>query len=236
MIRGFITVLFVLLFIPFAASVGFTAYFVTRRITVLYRLSMAGVNFALRLAGIRRELVGCEKVDFSRPHIFMFNHVSNLDPPVLYPVIKPRLSILAKKSLFQIPMLGWAMSLASLVPVDRSDRQAAIESMERAANVLQQGIHMAVFPEGTRSRDGRLLPFKKGPFYMAQETGVSIVPVTILGTRDLMPKGSLLPRGGTATLVFHDPVDPAVYPDRDLLMGAVRDAIASALPPDAHTA
>ncbi len=233
MIRGLLAIVFVVLYIPFATLIAIPVTLLTRRVGFLYWFGRNGVRAALWLAGIRTRLVGYDKIDFSRPHIFMFNHVSNVDPPVLFPWIRPRTSILAKKGLFQIPLLGQAMKIASLVPVDRADRAAAIDSMRRAGEVLRSGLHMVVFPEGTRSPDGRLLPFKKGPFHLALETGVPIVPVTILGTRDMMPKGSLVLRGGTATLVFHDPVDPAAYPDRDTLMNVVRDRIASALPPEA---
>lgn len=232
MIRGVLALVFVIFFIPFAGVLGLTVTFLTGRVNFLYALAMGGVNTALWLGGIRRELVGYDKIDFSRPQIFMFNHVSNVDPPVVVPPIKPRTSVLVKKELFRIPLLGRAMRIARLVPVDRSNREAAIESMQYAEEVLRGGLHMVVFPEGTRSRDGRLLPFKKGPFYIALNTGTPIVPVTVLGTRDMMPKGSVILRGGTATLVFHPPVDPAAYPDREALMAAVRSAIASALPPD----
>lgn len=230
MIRGLLALIFVFFFIPFAALVGFPVTFLTRRIDFLYGLSMRGVNTALWLAGIRRELVGYDKIDWSKPHIFMSSHVSNLDPPLLVPVIKPRTSVLAKKSLFHIPLLGQALYIGKLVPVDRADRQAAIDSMDRAADVIRSGLHMVVYPEGTRSRDGRLLPFKKGPFYMAEATRAPIIPVTMLGTRDMMKKGSLIPRGGTATIVFHEPISPDDYPDRDALMSVVRERIAGSLP------
>lgn len=235
MIRGILTLVFVFFFIPFAGLIGIPSTLVSGNVRVLYWLSMTGVNFALRLAGIRRAFLGYDRVDFSRPRIFMFNHVSNVDPPVIMPVIKPRTSVLVKKELFKIPIFGHAMRLAKLVPVDRSNRQAGIDSMHYAEDVMRSGMHLIVFPEGTRSRDGRLLPFKKGPFHIAINTGFPIVPVTVLGTREMMRKGSVILRGGTATLIFHDPIDPAAYPDRDALMNAVRERIASALPPDRQT-
>jgi len=143
-----------------------------------------------------------------------------------------RTSVLVKKELFRIPILGKAMKMASLVPVDRSNREAAVASIHRAAEVVRSGINMMIFPEGTRSFDGRMLPFKKGPFYLAIESGAAIVPITILGTREMMPKRSLLVRPGTARLIFHPPVDPKDFTDRDELMEAVRQRIASALPPE----
>jgi 1-acyl-sn-glycerol-3-phosphate acyltransferase len=124
------------------------------------------------------------------------------------------------------------MKMAELVPVDRSNREAAIESVRAAAEVLRHGLNMVIFPEGTRSVDGRLLPFKKGPFHLAMATGVPVVPVTILGTAECWPKGTWAMKPGTARLIFHPAVDPANFRDRDALMAAVRQQIASRLPED----
>jgi|SRR5271166_1219686 len=189
------------------------------------RLAYLGV----RLAGVKVEVRGTEHLQPGRNYIFMSNHVSNLDAPVLIPVIPGRCSVLVKKELFRIPILGTGMRVADLVPVDRSDRDAAIESVNAAIEVLQRGLHMVVFPEGTRSGDGRLLPFKKGPFHLAMESGIPVVPVALLGTFESWPKTRFALRPGTATVVFHPPLDPHSYSDRDLLMKAVSDAIASAL-------
>jgi 1-acyl-sn-glycerol-3-phosphate acyltransferase len=160
----------------------------------------------------------------------MSNHVSNLDPPVLVPLIPRRTSVLAKKEIWRIPILGKALDLAEIVPVERSNRDAALQSIRRAGDVMRHGINMTIYPEGTRSPDGRLLPFKKGPFHLAAETGFPIVPVTILGTEEMMPKGRNIVKSGTATLVFHSPIDPKQFSTREELMEAVRQAINSALP------
>jgi len=135
-----------------------------------------------------------------------------------------------KKELFKIPILGRAMRLGSLVPVDRSNRDAAIQSLRAAGDVMRAGINMTVFPEGTRSREGKLLPFKKGPFYLAMETGVPVVPMTILNSFELMPKGQSYALPGEVRVLFHEPLDPAKFSDKDQLMAAVRSAIAAPLP------
>jgi 1-acyl-sn-glycerol-3-phosphate acyltransferase len=143
---------------------------------------------------------------------------------------------LAKRELWKIPILAKALDLAEIVPVERNNRESAIESIRRASEVMRHGINMTIYPEGTRSRDGRLLPFKKGPFHLAAETGFPIVPVTILETEDMMPKGHFAVRPGTATLVFHAPVDPKKFASREELMQAVRDAINGSLPPERQVA
>jgi 1-acyl-sn-glycerol-3-phosphate acyltransferase len=137
---------------------------------------------------------------------------------------------MVKKELFRLPILGKAMRMADCVPIDRHNREAAIASVREAEEIIRRGHHMVVFPEGTRSRDGRLLPFKKGPFYMAMETGVPIVPITLLGTETLLPKGKMLAKPGEVKVIFHSPVDPKNYGDRDALVAAIRQQIASALP------
>jgi 1-acyl-sn-glycerol-3-phosphate acyltransferase len=185
----------------------------------------------LSIAGVRVEVEGLEQIDPDATYIFMCNHVSNLDPPILIPKLPRRTSVLVKKELFQVPILGRAMLMADLVPVDRRNREAAVNSMKEAEQVMARGLNMTVFPEGTRSRDGRLLPFKKGPFYLAMDSGIPIVPVTILGSELLMPKGSSTIHPGVVTLKFHAPISPTQFAEKEELIAAVRREIASALPP-----
>ena len=187
-------------------------------------------RWGVLLAGVRIEVRGRENLRAGQNYIFMSNHASNLDPPVLIPVIPGRCSVLVKKELFRVPVLGTGMKLAELVPVDRSDQEAAIESVRAAISVLQESLHMVTYPEGTRSADGHLLPFKKGPFHLAMDSGTPVVPVTILGTYDCWPKTRFALRPGTATVIFHPPLDPHTYRDRDDLMTRVRDAIGGMLP------
>jgi 1-acyl-sn-glycerol-3-phosphate acyltransferase len=189
------------------------------------------VRLGFRIAGVRIHAQGLDSVPPGVACIFMSNHVSNLDPPVLIPLVPGRTSVFLKRSLMKIPVLGYGMRLAEFVPVERGGNvEAAQQSTERAKAVLAKGIHITTFVEGTRSRDGHLLPFKKGPFYLAMESGAPCIPVSISGTESMMRKGSLRIRRGTVRVIFHAPVYPAVTGDRDALMSTVRESIASGLP------
>jgi 1-acyl-sn-glycerol-3-phosphate acyltransferase len=176
------------------------------------------------------ETHGLENLDPARTYIFMSNHVSNLDPPIITPLIPRRTSVMAKKDLLSYPILGRAMRIGSMVPVDRGNRDAGIESVRIAKQVVQQGLNMTIYVEGHRSFDGKLLPFKKGPFYLAIECGVPVVPITITGTHYLMPKGRFAIKPGTAKVIFHPPIEPANFGDRECLMEKVRAVIDSGLP------
>jgi len=163
--------------------------------------------------------------------IFMANHVSNLDPPALLPILPGRTSVFLKKSLMKLPVLGYGFRLGNFIPVERSGNpEQAKRNIAAAVDVLKMGVHITTFVEGTRSRDGRMLPFKKGPFYLAKESGALCVPVSIYGTETMMAKGSMAIKPGTAHIVFHDPIDPAGFATREALMAAVRASIASGLP------
>jgi 1-acyl-sn-glycerol-3-phosphate acyltransferase len=140
--------------------------------------------------------------------------------------------VMAKKELFSYPILGETMRIGDLVPVDRGNRDAGIAAVRAAAAVIRQGINMTIYVEGKRSFDGKLLPFKKGPFYLAMECGVPVVPVTIVGTHEIMPKARFRISSGTAKIVFHEPIEPKDFRTRDFLMERVRSAINQGLPPE----
>lgn len=228
--RFLVTLLWWAIMTPLGALWAFPWTFITGRVDALYWYAMWVARTGVRISGITWEITGLKELNRSRPYIFMSNHVSVLDPPLLLPLLPRRATVMVKKELFRIPVLGRAMLMADLVAIDRSNRDAAIASVRAAGQVLRKGLDMLVFPEGTRSPDGRLLPFKQGPFHLAVETGTWIVPVTILGTETLLPKGSSRTRPGKAKIVFHSPVNPADYPRRDELIAVVREQIASVLP------
>src|SRR3984893_15094278 len=164
--------------LPVAALIGFPWSFIVGNVNLLYRMFMIGAWNGVRLAGVRIEAVGLENLDPRRNYIFMSNHVSNLDPPITIPLIPKRASVMVKKELFRVPLLGRAMLMGSMVPVDRGNRDAGIESVRAAKEAVEQGLSMLIYVEGKRSFDGKLLPFKKGPFYLAQECGVPVVTGT----------------------------------------------------------
>ncbi len=230
MLRALLAVSFWAITVPLGALLTFPWAFLTGSADFLYRTAMWLARSGVRLSGVRVEIRGRERFDSGRTYIFMCNHTSNLDPPIVVPAIPRRTSVLVKKELFRVPVLGPAMRLGDLVPVDRANREAAIASVERAAAVMNKGLNMTVFPEGTRSYDGKLLPFKKGPFYLAMETGVPVIPMTIVGSHELWPKGRFGIAKGTVIVDFHEPLDPLRFSDREALMAAVRASIESALP------
>jgi len=225
----FITSMFVLgipsalLFIPWC--------WLTGDVGPLYRATRFMLSSSCRLAGVRFHTVGRDRIPRNRPCIFVANHVSNLDPPALISLIPGRTSAFMKRSLMNLPVLGTGFKQGDFVAVDRNGSAAdAQKSVEAAGRVLAKGVHFTAFAEGTRSRDGRMLPFKKGPFFLAMATGAPVVPVSIHGTEGFLRKGSLRICPGTAEIVFHPAIDPASFATREELMATVRTAIASGLP------
>lgn len=214
-----------------AGIIGIPYSFLKRDISRLYRVAMWIVKTGVRAAGIRVEAEGLENIPAGRSCIFMCNHVSNLDPTVVLPAVPSRCSVLLKRELMNIPILGTAMKMAKFVPVERGGkRDAAQASVKAAAEALGAGLNIMVFPEGTRSRNGRLSMFKKGPFFLAQQTLAPIVPIALSGTQTMMRKGSMAILPGVAHVRFLPSVEPSQFANREETLRAVRTAIAEALP------
>jgi 1-acyl-sn-glycerol-3-phosphate acyltransferase len=223
MFRSLVMVfVFVALGVP-AAIVGIPYSAIVGNTRAMYGWARWIIQLGLKAAGVRVRVVGAEHLAPGQSCILLSNHVSNLDPPVLFAVVPGMMSFLLKRELMSIPLLGKAMTMGRFVPVARShSREDARKSTEAAAEALRAGFSIMIFPEGTRSSDGRLLPFKKGAFFLAMETGAPLVPVIVHGTRAMMPKGTNALRKGEATVEFLAPIDAQLYTTRDELMSAVR--------------
>jgi 1-acyl-sn-glycerol-3-phosphate acyltransferase len=200
---------------------------------LMYEVAMKTVRASLRIAKIRVRVEGLENIP-PGVCIFAANHISNVDPIAFVPAIPRRVSVLLKTELFRIPILSTAMRLAKFVPVDRADKEAAVASVNVALGVLKEGLSLAVYPEGTRSPDGRLKPFKKGTFALAIEAGVPIVPVSISGAQHLMRKGEWTMRPGEIVVRFGPSVDASQYTmeRRMELLERVEELVAAGLPED----
>ena len=226
----FVFVVILVLSIP-SAVIFIPLTVITGNIGPLYTVVCLIVRVGYFVAGIRIRVEGRENVPAGRACIFMANHVSNLDPPALIPRIPGRTSAFAKRAVFNMPVFGYCLKLAGYIPVDRLGTAAsAQQSVAAAGRILDTGLHITTFVEGTRSRDGRMQPFKKGPFYLAMQTGAPCIPVSIYGTETMLAKGSFGIKPGVAHIIFHPPVNPGDYATREELSEAVRGVIASGLP------
>ncbi len=187
----------------------------------------------MALGGIRLKIEGRENIP-AGVCLFAANHTSNLDPPALTLAIPRRISVLAKKAVFRIPIVGWALRMAKVVPIDRANRDSAIASMEEAVRHLREGLSFVVFAEGTRSSNGRLRRFKKGAFVMALEAGVPVVPVSICGMQRVLGKGAWRIAPGEVTIRIGQPVDAKEYRGdrRGELLTEVESRVAQGLPPE----
>jgi len=222
-VRSIITYVAILAYIAVAGPLALVVGGVIRSKEGLYALGHGGVWLALTLAGIRYRVVGRHHVP-STAVVFCSNHESNVDPPVLFEALHRRLHVLYKAELHKFPLMGTLFDIGGFVPVDRGDREKAMGSIARGAASLKSGNSFLIFPEGTRSRTGHLLPFKKGGFIMAIEAQVPIVPVAVQGGRDAMRKGSAFVRPVHVSVRIGAPIPTKglTMADRDDLIARVR--------------
>lgn len=206
---------------------------ITKSATLMYWVGVKMVVYVTKFAGEKVTVIGRENIP---PGVCLFaaNHTSNADAPAIVGAIPRRIAIFGRKSLFDIPIIGLAFRLAKFVPVDRENRDAALASVKLAVQYMREGFSFLVYPEGTRSADGRLHRFKKGSFVMAIEAGIPIVPVACSGAHRIMKKNSLIIRPGKVMVRFGKPIDASAYTveQRDELALRVHDAVAAELPED----
>jgi len=207
--------------------------FVTRHVDPLYWAGVRGVMFFVNCVGVRVQVRGLERIP-PGTCIFAANHTSSADAPAVVGAIPSRIAILLKRSLFEWPIVGQAFQLAHFIPVDRFNRESAIESLEKATVALRNGQSFLIYPEGTRSPDGRLQEFKKGTAVMAIKSGVPLVPVACSNAHRIMEKRKLKIRPGQILVEFLSPINPANYSleQREALIQELHDRVAAGLPPD----
>lgn len=230
-VRSFLAYIAVSLYVLVAAPIGMLVAMTTGWVDFLYILGHAGAQLGFWLAGIRWKVDGKENVPADRAVVVCANHQSNVDPPVIFRAVHPRLRVLYKHEIDQIPLLPRAFKMAGFIPIDRRNREAAMRSIEKGAAALRAGRSFLIFPEGTRSKSDDLLPFKKGGFRMAIKAGAPVVPVAISGGRAAMVKGSFIIRPVTLTIRIGTPVETAgvEVDQRDQLIERVRHEIGTLL-------
>jgi len=229
-VRSLVTYVVILLYIAVVGPIGLAAALIFGATNLLFALGHGGIWLALTLAGIRYRLSGREHLPKSTA-VYCANHQSNVDPPVLFEVLHPRMRILYKAELHKFPLMGRILDAGGFVPVDRANREQAFAAVERGAESIRNGHSFLIFPEGTRSRDGSLLPFKKGGFIMAIHAQVPIVPVAVSGGRDSMRKGSAIVFPAKVTVRVGEPIPTAglTLADRDDLITRVRAEVQNLL-------
>jgi len=193
----------------------------------IHKIARCWGKSILMVSRIKVSVNGFSNIDPSVPYIYMPNHQSNFDIPVLLGHLRVQFRWLAKVELFKIPIFGNAMRKAGYISIDRYHRESAFESLQIAAQKIKAGVSVLIFPEGTRSRDGKIRPFKKGGFVLAVDSGVPIVPVVITGTRRIMTKGKFQVNPGHVHMFIHKPIDTSAYTrkTKEALMESVRRVI-----------
>jgi 1-acyl-sn-glycerol-3-phosphate acyltransferase len=233
MLRAAFVSIFISLYVLICGPPLLIYTFITKHVDPLYWAGLKGVMFFVNLVGVHVEVKGAERIP-PVPCIFAANHTSSADAPAVVGAIPRRIAILLKRPLFDWPIVGQAFHLAHFIPVDRFNRDSAIESVDQAIEALRNGQSFLIYPEGTRSPDGRLQQFKKGTAVMAIKSGVPVVPVACSGAHRIMEKRKLIIHPGKILVEFLDPIDPTPYSldQREALIQKVHDCVAAALPPD----
>jgi len=230
-VRSIVAYLLIVLYILVAAPVGLFLGGVLHWKRGMYAVGHFGVGMALSLCGIRYRVAGLENVPSDTAVVFCSNHESNVDPPVLFLALHHQLHILYKAELRRVPVMRTVLDVGGFVAVDRRDRDQSMRSLDLGAASLRAGNPFLIFPEGTRSRSGTLLPFKKGGFIMAIKAQVPIVPVAIAGGRNAMRKGSAFVRPVRVSVRVGRPIPTAgvTLDDRDELVEKVRTEVQALL-------
>jgi 1-acyl-sn-glycerol-3-phosphate acyltransferase len=229
-IRSLLTYVAVSAYVLIVGPVVLSIALLSGNVALLYNAGRGGVRLGLFLSGMKLRIAGTENIQHDRAAVYAVNHASNVEPPILFEALHtlfPRLRVLYKAELRKLPILVRAWDLAGFVPLERGNREQSLPAIDRAARALEEGNSFLIFPEGTRSRTGALLPFKKGGFIMAIQAQAPIVPVAISGAHRAMHKGSFVIQPVTVSVRFGEPVETAgmTLADRDTLSAVVRGKV-----------
>lgn len=230
-LRGIFLLTFWFASIAIVAPLLIALVVITRNENLLYSPVRLFIRAGLAMVGVRVEVSGLERLDSNQTYIFTPNHQSLIEVPLCVTYLKRNIAYLGKKEIFKYPIFGYGIRLIGVVSVDRSNTTAAVESARQATENLRRGKSYVVYPEGTRSPDGRLLPFKKGAFMMAIDAGVPVVPVSISGATEIMPKAQIKVFPSTVRITVHEPISTRGYSKENIaeLMQLTRQKILSAL-------
>ncbi|MFQ6082254.1 MAG: lysophospholipid acyltransferase family protein [Candidatus Aminicenantia bacterium] len=201
---------------------------ITGNVKPLFKLGEVAVNLAQKISGVKIEVLGLEKIDPRGTYVYMANHQSFIDGPLLFKLIPQPVRVLLKKEVFRVPLVGAGMKRIGFIPINRQDKFGAKKSIGLAVEkIKEKGYSFLIFPEGTRSLDGALLPFKRGGFVLAIKSGVPVVPISIIGSRNILPKKSFFIKSGKVRVIFHLPISTKGldYADRISLAEQIREII-----------
>jgi 1-acyl-sn-glycerol-3-phosphate acyltransferase len=232
MVRATLVYAFIGAYILLMAPVGLLWSWISGDSRILYCLGRFCIRAAGLMCGVKVIQQGREKIAPGATYVFLSNHQGNFDGPVLFHAIPRDWKALIKKEMMRLPVLSFVLKYVKFVPIERLNPKKAQASIDFGAKLLKEGCSFIAFPEGTRSREGRLGDFKKGVFIMAIKAQVPIIPVTIVGSAQIQPPGKYSIRPGCVKVIFHDPIvtEGMQLEDRHRLVQLTRDAIASALP------
>ena len=227
MIRTPLIAIWVVLVTIFLSISVIIISFITKSNDMPNKVAAIWARFILAVSCIKVKVIGLSNIDPSKSYIYMSNHQGNFDIPILQAYLPVQFRWLAKAELFKTPIFGYAIGKAGHISIDRSDRKSAFKSLSNAARIIQNGVSVLIFPEGTRSCDGNIRHFKKGGFVLAVDSGVPIVPVIIHGLRPLMLKNKVFVRPGNVLLEIKEPIESAEYTrkTKDGLLKKVRHVI-----------
>lgn len=230
MVRTSFIIVWTIMVTVFWASITILASFFSKNSKILHQIVRFWAKSILIASGIKVTAKGLSNIDPAKSYIYMPNHKSNFDIPVLLAHLSGPFRWLAKAELFKIPLFGYAMKRVGSISIDRSDRKAAVESLDQVAKIIRSGVSVLIFPEGTRSQDCEIMPFKKGGFILAVDNGIPIVPIIIHGTGGIMSKNQLRITPGNVVIEIEKPVATQTYNrhTKDELMNKIHNIISGA--------